>query len=210
MGLLTKAFVEIIQFFHSFTGNYGWAIILLTTLVQVALYPLTASQMKSAADLKKIQPKLKEIQERYKDRPDELQRRMMELYREHNFNPFGGCLPLLLQLPIIWALFATLNHFPYRGTPAFLWIPTLAKPDPLWILPILSGVTTYWQMAMGPIDPSQRAMLIFMPVFMAWVTLRFPAGLALYWVVGNVVRIGQQYLMNKQLERAQGPERGEK
>ncbi len=203
MGLLTKGFVQLLQFFHSFTGNYGWAIIILTTLIQVALYPLTASQMKAAADLKKINPKLKEIQEKYRDKPEELQRRMMELYREHKVNPFGGCLPLLLQLPIIWALFASLSHFPYRGTPAFLWVPDLAKPDP-WILPILSGVTTYFQMAMGPVDPSQRAMLVFMPVFMVWVTRRFAAGLALYWVVGNVVRIAQQWLMNRQLER---PER---
>lgn len=203
MGLLTEWFVATLQFFQSFTGNYGWAIIVFTTLVQVVLYPLTATQMKSAADLKKIQPKLKELQEKYKERPDELQRRMMDLYREHKVNPFGGCLPLLLQLPIIWALFSALNNFPYRGTPSFLWIPTLAEPDPLWILPILSGVTTYFQMAMGPVDPSQRAMVIFMPIFMAWVTLRFAAGLALYWVVGNVVRIIQQYLMNRQMERAE-------
>ncbi|HHW14665.1 MAG TPA: membrane protein insertase YidC [Firmicutes bacterium] len=205
MGLLTKAFIEVLQFLHSFTGNYGLAIIILTTLVQVVLYPLTASQMKSAADLKKIQPKLKEIQDKYKEKPEEMQRRVMELYREHKVNPFGGCLPLLLQLPIIWALFASLNHFPYRGTPAFLWIPSLAHPDP-WILPILSGVTTYFQMAMGPVDPSQKAMLWVMPLFMIWVTRSFPAGLALYWVVGNVVRIGQQYMMNRQL--AQAEERG--
>ncbi len=202
MGLLTKGFVEVLQFLHSFTGNYGLAIIILTTLVQVALYPLTASQMKAAADLKKIQPKLKEVQEKYKDRPDEMQRRVMDLYREHKVNPFGGCLPLLLQLPILWALFATLNKFPYRGTPAFLWIPSLAQADP-WILPLLSGATTYFQMAMGPVDPSQRAMLVFMPVFMVWVTRRFAAGLALYWVVGNVVRIAQQYFMNRRLERAE-------
>lgn len=203
MGLLTKGFVQLLQFFHSFTNDYGLAIIILTTLIQVVLYPLTASQMKSAADLKKIQPKMKELQDKYKDKPEEMQRRVMELYREHKVNPFGGCLPLLLQLPLLWALFATLQNFPYRGTPAFLWIPSLAKPDPFWILPILSGVTTYAQMAMGPIDPSQRAMLIFMPVFMVWVTGRFAAGLGLYWVVGNVVRIAQQYLMNRQLERAE-------
>lgn len=205
MGLLTKAFIDVLQFLHSFTGNYGLAIIILTTLIQVVLYPLTASQMKSAADLKKIQPKLKEIQDKYKEKPEEMQRRVMELYREHKVNPFGGCLPLLLQLPIIWALFASLNHFPYRGTPAFLWVPSLAQPDP-WILPILSGVTTYFQMAMGPVDPSQKAMLWVMPLFMVWVTRSFPAGLALYWVVGNVVRIGQQYLMNRQLAKAE--ERG--
>lgn len=205
MGLLTKAFIDVLQFLHSFTGNYGLAIIILTTLIQVVLYPLTASQMKSAADLKKIQPKLKEIQDKYKEKPEEMQRRVMELYREHKVNPFGGCLPLLLQLPVIWALFASLNHFPYRGTPAFLWVPSLAQPDP-WILPILSGVTTYFQMAMGPVDPSQKAMLWVMPLFMVWVTRSFPAGLALYWVVGNVVRIGQQYLMNRQLAKAE--ERG--
>lgn len=203
--MLTKAFIDVLQFLHSFTGNYGLAIIILTTLIQVVLYPLTASQMKSAADLKKIQPKLKEIQDKYKEKPEEMQRRVMELYREHKVNPFGGCLPLLLQLPIIWALFASLNHFPYRGTPAFLWVPSLAQPDP-WILPILSGVTTYFQMAMGPVDPSQKAMLWVMPLFMVWVTRSFPAGLALYWVVGNVVRIGQQYLMNRQLAKAE--ERG--
>lgn len=203
--MLTKAFIDVLQFLHSFTGNYGLAIIILTTLIQVVLYPLTASQMKSAADLKKIQPKLKEIQDKYKEKPEEMQRRVMELYREHKVNPFGGCLPLLLQLPVIWALFASLNHFPYRGTPAFLWVPSLAQPDP-WILPILSGVTTYFQMAMGPVDPSQKAMLWVMPLFMVWVTRSFPAGLALYWVVGNVVRIGQQYLMNRQLAKAE--ERG--
>lgn len=205
MALLTKWFVDFLQFLQSFTGNYGVAIIILTALVQVVLYPLTASQMKTAADLKKIQPKLQEVQEKYKDKPEEMQRRVMELYQEHKVNPFGGCLPVLLQLPVIWALFASLNNFPYRGTPSFLWVASLAKPDP-WILPILSGLTTYFQMAMGPVDASQRAMVVFMPLFMIWVTRRFAAGLALYWVVGNVVRIVQQWLMNKQLERG---ERGE-
>lgn len=189
-----------LQFLHSFTGNYGWAIVILTGFIQLALYPLTASQMKAAADLKRINPKLKEIQEKYRDKPEELQRRLMELYREHKVNPFGGCLPLLLQLPILWALFAGLSNFPYRGTPAFLWVSDLGKPDP-WILPILSGLTTYLQMSMGPLDPSQRAMVVVMPIFMAWITRRFAAGLALYWVVGNVVRMAQQWWMNRRLER---------
>lgn len=203
MGLLTKWFVEVLKYLYSFTHNYGLAIIIFTTAVQAVLWPLTASQMKAAHDMKRIQPKMQELQTKFKDKPEELQKRMMELYRDHKVNPFSGCLPLLLQLPVLWALFATLNKFPYHGIPSFLWIPSLAKPDPFWILPVLSGATTYLQMAMGPVDPSQRAMLIFMPAFMVWVTGRFAAGLALYWVVGNILRIGQQWIMNRQLERVE-------
>ncbi|MGE5509422.1 MAG: YidC/Oxa1 family membrane protein insertase [Chitinophagales bacterium] len=200
MNLLRQWLVALLHLLFSWTHNYGLAIIALTVLVRLILYPLTASQMKASAQLSKLQPKMKEIQEKYKDNPEEQQRRLMALYKESGVNPFGGCLPLLVQFPVLIALFNALNKFPYRGVPLFLGI-NLAEPasQMFYALPILTAVTTYYQMTMTQVDPSQKAMMAFMPLLIGYVSIRFPAGLALYWVVGNLLAIAQQYLMNRKL-----------
>jgi YidC/Oxa1 family membrane protein insertase len=183
--------------------NYGIAIILLTIIIKMVLYPLSHKQMKSMLAMQQIQPKIKEIQQKYKEKdPKKMQQKMMDLYREHNVNPAAGCLPLLIQMPILIALFRSLISFPYVNTDhaSFIWVQNLSDKDPYYILPILAGVTTYFQskMTTSATDPTQKMMLYTMPVFIAWISSTFPAGLSLYWVVFNVVGWAQQYYINKQ------------
>lgn len=194
--------LQLLVFFADLTNSSGLAIILLTVTIRLALYPLTLSQTKSLAAMRELQPKMQELQKKYKDKPQEYQKRVMELYQEHKINPLGGCLPVLIQLPFLWALFRVLQDFPLEQRDFLIW--DLAGPagEPLWILPILSGLTTYGQMMLTSTDPSQRAMMLIMPLFLTWISIQFPAGLVLYWVVSNLFSMGQQYLINKQLEAA--------
>lgn len=202
MSLLREVMVTSLKFFYGFTSSYGLAIILLTVAIRLLLYPLFASQTKTAAAMKELQPKLAELQAKYKSKPEEYQKKMMELYKEHKINPLGGCLPMLIQLPFLWALFQVLGTFQF-GQEKFLGLWILNKPDSFYILPILAGATTYIQMAMTTTDPSQRAMTLIMPIFIAWMSLKFAAGLTIYWVVSNIFSIGQQYITNRQLAARQ-------
>jgi len=183
--------------------SYGLAIILLTILIKIVLYPLTFKQMRSMVMMQQLAPKIKEIQERYKNKdPQQMQQKIMELYKEHNVNPMAGCLPLLVQMPILIALYRALLHFHYSD-PAhaqFFWIKSLSQVgDPFYILPVLAGATTFLQsrMTTNVSDPTQRMMLIIMPVFIAWIATTVPAGLGLYWVIFNAVGIVQQYFVNR-------------
>lgn len=194
---------SILLWLGEITQSSGLAIILLTLGIRLLLYPLTLSQTKSMAVLKELQPKMQELQKKYKDKPQEYQKRVMELYREHKVNPLGGCLPLLVQLPFLWALFWALNNFPEQLDPHFL-VWNLSEPagTPYYILPILAGVTTYVQMLLSMTDPNQKVMMAIMPVFIGWLSISFPAGLVLYWTVSNVFSIGQQYLINQKMAAA--------
>lgn len=205
MGVLESGFKWLLDLFFGLTNNHGLAIILLTIAIRLILVPLTVSQTKSMAKLQQIQPKLKEIEAKYKSQPEEYQKRVMELYKENKINPMGGCLPLLLQLPVLWALFSVLRK--YEFTSGFLWVTDLSAPDPIYVLPILSALTTFLhQKLTSGGDESQRAMLAIMPIFIGYLSLNFPAGLVLYWVVSNVFSIVQQYIIMKQLPAA--PEGG--
>jgi YidC/Oxa1 family membrane protein insertase len=185
--------------------SYGLAIILLTVIVRVLLYPLSYKQMHSMLALQRLQPKMRELQEKYRKDPQKLQQKMMELYQEHGVNPLGGCLPMLIQLPILIALYSALLHFPYAVAEhaRFLWVPSLSGKDPYFLLPILAGATTYWQMRVTPQasgqEQMQRMMTLAMPVLFLWISSTLPAGLALYWVTFNVLSVGQQYLINRRL-----------
>ncbi|KUK53591.1 MAG: Membrane protein insertase, YidC/Oxa1 family [Desulfotomaculum sp. 46_296] len=196
--------------------NYGLAIILLTVLIKIALYPLSAKQMRSMVIMQQLAPKVKEIQQKYKEKdPQKMQKKVMELYQQHNVNPMSGCLPLIVQLPILIALYRALLFFKYpeNTIPSFLWISNLShvykfseinglfSAFVVLSLPILAGVTTYLQskMTMTTNDPTQRMMLYTMPVFIAYICMTVPAGLSLYWVVFNVMGIIQQYFINKQI-----------
>jgi YidC/Oxa1 family membrane protein insertase len=183
--------------------SYALAIIMLTVLIKMVLYPLTQKQMKSMIGMQQIQPKIKAIQDKWKGKdPKKMQEEIMLLYKEYNVNPMAGCLPLLIQMPILIALYRSLFTFPYAN-PAhatFFWLANLTDKDPLYILPVLAGVTTYIQskMTVTGNDPTQKMMLYTMPVFIGWISATVPAGLALYWVVFNVVSSIQQYFINKQ------------
>ena len=189
---------RILEFFYALTGNYGIAIIFLTVLIRVVLFPLTWKQAKARDEMLRLQPKLKELQEKYKGKPQEYQKRIMELYREHKINPFGGCWPYLLQFPFIIALFNVLRTYKFADQ-RFLWLTSLSKPDPFYVLPILAGLTTFIQGKMMTTEPSQQAMNYIMPIFIIWISLGFPAGLTLYWVVTSVLAVVEQYVTGRQI-----------
>lgn len=209
-GALVDGITAILVWLYNGTAalgfpNYGLAIILLTVVVKVVLYPLSYKQMHSMAAMQRLQPKLKEIQEKYKKDPQKLQQKMMELYKENGVNPMAGCLPLLIQLPILFALYRALLKFPYKvaAHAGFLWVPSLSHKDPYFILPILAGLSTYWQMKVTPQaggqEQMQQMMTFMMPVMFVWICSTLPAGLALYWVIFNLLAVGQQYIINKRL-----------
>lgn len=205
---LVQGMTLLLNWLYQFTviisiPSYGLAIILLTIVIKMVLYPLSYKQMKSMVAMQRIQPKLKEIQNKWKNKdPKKMQQKVMELYQEHNVNPMAGCLPLLIQMPILIALYRSLFGFPYinEAHASFFWVKSLSNTDPYFILPILAGLTTFLQskMTTSMADPTQRTMLYMMPVFIAWISSTIPAGLALYWVVFNLVGGLQQYFVNKQ------------
>lgn len=205
--ILSDLLGNILLFFADVTGSPGLAIIFLTLVIRFAMYPLTLSQSKSMAAMRELQPKQAELQKKYKDNPQEYQQKVMALYQEHKVNPLGGCLPILLQLPILWALFGVLREFPLADSMFLgLNLAQTATESGLWymyILPVLSGLSTYLQMALSATaEPSQRMMMLIMPAFLIFISVGFPAGLVLYWVVSNVFSIGQQYMINRQLQAA--------
>lgn len=202
MGVLRTALEWMLRFFYDLSGSYGLAIILLTLAIRIILAPLTFSQSKSMEAMKALQPEMQELQERYKDKPEEYQRKVMELYQKHKVNPLGGCLPMLVQLPFLWALFAVLREFDF-GT-GFLWLTSLSAPDPLYILPVLSAVTTYLQMVMTSADASQKTMMFIMPAFIGYISINFPAGLVIYWVVSNIFSMAQQYIIAQRMSPQKG------
>ncbi|NLY52335.1 MAG: membrane protein insertase YidC [Firmicutes bacterium] len=202
MGYLEAGLSWLLKFFYNVSGSYGLAIILLTIAIRLILAPLTLSQSKSMEAMKALQPEMNELQQKYKDNPEEYQRRVMELYKEHNINPLSGCLPMLIQLPFLWALFSVLRNFDF-GT-GFLWLTSLSEPDPLYILPVLSALTTYTQMMMTSADASQKGMMAIMPIFIGYISINFPAGLVLYWVVSNLFSMGQQYLIARRMSPQEG------
>ena len=180
-------------------GSYGVAIILLTILIKMLLYPLTVKQVKSMKAMQELSPKMKKLQEKYKDNPQLMQQKLGALYQEAGVNPLAGCLPLLVQMPILMGMYYALYNFQYPSAEAaaFLWLPSMSEPDPLYILPILSALTTYLQQKMSTteMNAQMKIMMTVMPLFIGWISLQFPSGLVLYWVTMNVVQIVQQWWM---------------
>jgi len=191
--------------------SYGIAIVLLTILIKIFLHPLTRIQMRSMAKMSQLQPEIKAIQDRYGKDKQQMQTKIMELYKERKVNPMAGCLLLLVQLPFMIALYQALWNFDYVN-PAhagFLWVADLKKTDPLYILPVLAAVTTFVQFKLtmsvskGGGNPSQeqmqKVMLTVMPLFIGGISATLPAGLSVYWVTFNLVSIVQQFFINKQI-----------
>ncbi len=181
-------------------ASYGWAIILLTIIVKMALYPLTVKQVKSMKAMQELSPKMKKIQEKYKDNPQVMQQKIGALYKDAGVNPLAGCLPLLIQMPILMGMYYSLYNFSYPTPESayFLWMTSMSDPDPLYILPVLSALTTFLQQKMTTTDsnnPQMKMMMFIMPLFIGWISINFPSGLVLYWVTMNVVQIIQQWWM---------------
>jgi YidC/Oxa1 family membrane protein insertase len=193
------------KWLHTVTGNYGVAIILLTTLVKVATIPLTRTTFRNMREMQRIQPQIQKLRERFKDDQVALQKETMELYRRHHVNPLSGCLPMVLQLPIFVGLYNALQHaIELRHAPFAFWINDLSAPDRLMVgglgipvLTILMGVSMFVQQWFTPQqgDPTQQRMMMIMPLIFTFMFINFPAGLVLYWLVNNVLTIGQQYWM---------------
>jgi len=195
---------NILTFFHETLGvGWGMAIIFLTILVKVVLFPLSLSQIRSLEGMKKIQPEIKKIQEKYKNNPEEQQRKLMELYQKNKVNPLGGCLPLILQLLILLPLIRVLSspeNFNLDFTNAYFLTMNLTQKNSYWLLAVISGATSYIQqkMTMVGTDSSQTAVMNYiMPVFMGWITYTLTAGVGIYWVASTVLGIIQQWVITK-------------
>ena len=191
---------------HGIFGNWGWAIIGLTFIIRVILYPLTYKGMVSMQKIKELAPKLKEIKEKYGKDPQRLNAATMEMYKKHGANPLGGCLPMLLQIPVFFAIYRVLLNAPeLQGASWMLWIDDLSRMDPYYILPILMGASMYLQQRMTPnnfTDPLQEKIFKYLPVIFTFFFVTFPSGLVLYWFVNNLFSIGQQFIVNQQFANA--------
>ncbi|MGH7699629.1 MAG: membrane protein insertase YidC [Gemmatimonadales bacterium] len=201
--------VDILLWMHERLAiAYGWVLVIFGVLVRLVLWPLNQKAMESSLRMQAVAPLLKDVQERYKKEPERLQREMLRLYREHKVNPFGGCLPMLLPLPVLFALFFVFdNTIAFRGVP-FLWLPDLARADPYYVIPLLMGISMFAVMKVGqigvPPNPQMKMMLYFMPVMMVVVLYRFASGLNLYYTVQNLVSLPQQYMIAKRRLRQAG------
>ena len=196
----------LLMFYQSFVGNWGVAIILITLTVRGMLYPLTKAQYTSMAKMRNLQPKLADMKERFGDDRQKMGQAMMELYKKEKVNPMGGCLPILLQMPIFIALYwVLLESYELRHAPFMLWITDLSVQDPYYVMPILMGISMFLMQKMQPMaptmDPMQQKMMQWMPVVFTVFFLWFPAGLVLYWLVGNIVAITQQKIIYAGLEK---------
>jgi len=195
-NVLGKAIFFFLKLFYSVFKNYGVAIILLALLLKLILFPLTKISLRSMQSMQKLQPQIAILRERFKNDAEGLNRETMELYKRLKVNPLGGCLPVLVQLPIFWALFIVLQDaIGLRGAPFVFWIKDLSVKDPFYILPVLMGVTTFIQQKMTATDQQQKTMTYFMTIFLTFIFLSFPAGLVLYWLTTNVVSIFEQRLV---------------
>ncbi|MGB0893156.1 MAG: membrane protein insertase YidC [Parashewanella sp.] len=203
---------KLLMFFQSLVHNWGVAIILITLVVRGGLYPLTKKQYTSMAKMRDLQPKLASLKERFGDDRQKMGQAMMELYKKEKVNPMGGCLPILLQMPIFIALYwVLLESYELRHAPFMLWITDLSVKDPYYILPILMGASMWFMQKLQPMsptmDPMQQKMMQWMPVMFTVFFLWFPAGLVLYWLVGNLVAIAQQKIIYAGLEKAKQQEK---
>ncbi|MHB1644918.1 MAG: membrane protein insertase YidC [Candidatus Acididesulfobacter diazotrophicus] len=199
-SFLSIPLLHILEFFYKFVHNYGLAIILLVLCIRIVFYPLTYTGFKSMKQMQKLTPKINELREKYKDNKADLNKRIMELYKESKVNPLGGCLPMILQIPVFYGLYTTLGtSIQLRNAPLILWIHNLAAPDPYYILPILMGLSMLISQKMNPMvgDPAQAKIMLILPVVFTFIFINFPAGLLLYWTVNNILTIAQQYIINK-------------
>ena len=198
---IAKPLFVLLAYIHNFLGNWGWAIVSLTLLVRLVLFPLTYKGMVSMNKMKALSPRIKELQVKYKDDKQKLNAHMMELYRKHGANPMGGCLPMILQIPVFYGVYRVLqNTVELKGAPWILWIHDLSVMDPYFILPILMGGSMYLQQRLAPnsfTDKTQEKIMKYLPLIFTFFFVTFPAGLTLYWFTSNLASIVQQYFVNK-------------
>lgn len=198
--IIAKPLFWLLQKIHGYVGNWGWSIVLLTLLIKAVFFPLSAASYKSMARMKEIAPRMQALRERFKSDPQKMNAALMELYKTEKVNPFGGCLPVVIQIPVFislyWVLLASVEM---RGAPWILWIHDLSQRDPFFILPVLMAGSMFLQTRLNPTppDPVQAKMMMFMPIAFSVMFFFFPAGLVLYYVVNNVLSIAQQYYITR-------------
>lgn len=199
--ILAQPLLHVLKFFNSFIGNYGFSIILLTICIKLIFWPLTQKSYKSMKGMQKLQPEMQKMREKYGNDKQRLNQEMMSFYKDNKVNPLGGCLPMLIQIPVFFALYQVLlGGIELRHAPFMLWITDLSIKDPYYVTPLIMGVTMFLQQKMTPtnMDPTQAKIMMMMPVVFTFLFLNFPAGLVIYWLVNNVLTILQQYLIRRQ------------
>lgn len=202
LTILAKPLFWLLEKLHGILGNWGWAIIALTVLIKLVFFPLSAASYKSMAKMKDLQPRLTAMRERLKGDPQKMNQEMMAMYRSEKVNPLGGCLPILIQIPVFIALYwVLLSSVEMRGAPWLGWIHDLSVPDPWYILPVIMAVSMFVQTKLNPTppDPIQAKVMMIMPLVFSFMFFFFPAGLVLYWVVNNILSIAQQWQINRMI-----------
>jgi len=206
--IIAKPLLLSLKFFNRFLHNYGLSIILLTIIIKILFWPLTNKSFKSMKGMQKLQPEINALKEKYKDNREEFARQQMELFKRYKVNPLGGCLPMLLQIPVFIALYRALMDSIELRHANFIsfWINDLSAKDPTYIAPIIMGASMFLQQKMTPttLDPAQARVMMFMPIIFTFMFLNFPAGLVIYWLVNNLISIAQQVYINKKHTDAGG------
>jgi len=206
LTILAKPMYWVMEQLYAILHNWGWTIIVFTILIKLLFFPLSAAGYRSMARMKVVTPKMTAIRERHKGDPQKMNQAMMELYKTEKINPLGGCLPILVQMPVFIALYWVLNaSVEMRGAPWVGWITDLTQPDPWFILPVLYAISMYitTKLNPAPADPMQAKMMLWMPLAFSVMFFFFPSGLVLYWVVNNVLSIGQQWVITKKYAPAE-------
>lgn len=207
VGFLADIMRVSLEFCYKFTNDmgfpsYGIAIIVLTVIIKTLLLPFALKQIKSMKAMQEIQPEMQRIQKKYKNDPNKLREEMGKLYMEHGASPLAGCLPLLIQMPFLVSIYYALQGFAYDPAhESFLWLQSLAVPDSTYILPILSAASTFvisWQTTPKDAPGNQKTMLLLMPIMIGWMSLNFPSGLVIYWIVCNLYQLVQQTIMYRE------------
>jgi YidC/Oxa1 family membrane protein insertase len=205
LWFIAKPLFWCLEWFHSMVGNWGWSIVLVTLMLKLLFYNLSAAGYRSMANMRRVQPRLLAIRDRYKNDRARLNKAMMDLYKEEKINPLGGCFPILIQIPVFIALYwVLLESVELRQAGFILWIRDLSTADPYFVLPVVMGVTMFVQQKLNPapLDPVQEKVMLMLPFIFTVFFAFFPSGLVLYWVVNNILSIAQQWLIIRNLERA--------
>lgn len=218
-GWIAQILLKTIKSIHNLIPNWGFCIIILTLIIKILFFPLTYSSTRSMAKMQELQPKIKALRAKYKKAKQDISQRrkmneeIMKLYKEHGINPAGGCLPMLVQIPIFWGFFRLLVvSIEFRHSPFIFWIKDLSVKDPYYVTPILMGITQFISQKITPTsaDPTQQKMMLIMPVIMTIFFMNFQSGLVLYWLTNNVLQIGQQLIMNRLMQKKKRESHGKK
>jgi YidC/Oxa1 family membrane protein insertase len=207
--LFAYPLLKLLKFFYEYVKNYGVAIILLTVLIKILTYPLNYKSMKSMKDMSRLQPQLQKLKEKYKDDKEALNREMLTLMRTHGYNPIMGCVPMIIQMPIFFALYRVLySSIELLHAPFAFWIKDLSSHDPFYVTPVLLSATMFFQQKLSPqtaTDPAQQKMMQFMPLIFGAMMINLPSGLTLYMLTNAIVSIIQQVILNKKLDIPRAP-----